>query len=190
MKLNLKKSIAIAAVSLIGVVGLSACSGAPSSQQQAQATTEAYSQNLTKAEPYPLNEMKNSAERANLREKLLRMNDPNKIGYVYEITQNGQILAEYTIKGKVSSNQSQLTNTQNCSYAGTTSCGSVLDSMGDDGSFGANESGVFFFTTSGILVQWDGIYQYSDAPLNLTSKPLITFDANAKPTSTAGQNNK
>jgi len=43
---------------------------------------------------------------------------------------------------------------------------------------------------SGILVQWDGLYQYSDAPLNLTSKPLITFDANAKPTSTAGQTNK
>lgn len=183
---NITKKLAVAAsVLLLGTVGLTACSSNSSSQQAAQATTEQYATKLTNAEPYPLAQMNNSAERANLREKLLRLNDPNKIGYVYEMTQNGQIIASFTIKGKVSSNSSQLTNSQNInsSYTGNP----VTESMGDDGSYGPSEGGVFFFTTSGVLVQWNGIIQYSDAPLDLTSKPLITIDGSAKPSSTAGQ---
>lgn len=188
MKIN-RKSLAALALTVIVGFGLAACSGS-SSQQQQQQVTEQYAQTLNAAQPYPLSQMKNSAERANLRERLLRMNDPNKIGYVYTMTQNGQILAEYTIKGKVSSTGSQLTNTQNCYYSGSSGCGAVMDSMGDDGSYGPEEQGVFFFTTAGVLVEWDGLFQYSDAPLNLTSKPLITMDANAKPSSTAGQLSK
>lgn len=186
---NLSKKLAAAgAALLIGVVGLTACGATSSSQKSAQQVTEQYSTKLTNAEPYPLAQMNDSAERANLREKLLRLNDPNKIGYVNELTQNGQIIATYTIKGKVSSNSSQLTNTQNCTYTGASDgCGAVVDSMGDDGSFGPSEPGIFFFTTSGVLMQWDGLYQYSDAPLNSISKPLITLDANAKPSNTAGQ---
>lgn len=189
MKLT-RKALAAIVVTVIAGIGLSACASTSNSQQQQQQVTEQYAQKLTNAQPYPLSQMNNSAERANLKERLLRMNDPNKIGYVYTMTQNGQILAEYTIKGKVSSTGSQLTNTQNCYYtsgSGSSSCGAVLDSMGDDGSYGPEEQGVFFFTTAGVLVEWDGLFQYSDAPLSLTSKPLITMDANAKPTSTAGQ---
>lgn len=193
MKLTKTKAISAAAVAVAAVITLSACgSSSQSSTQQGQATTEEYAKKLTAAQPYPLSQMNNSAERANLRERLLRMNDPNKIGYIYEMTQNGQVIAEYPIKGKVTSTASQLTNT-NLPYVYSSSGVTTVDSMSDDGSYGPSEGGndgVFFFTTSGVLVEWNGIWQYSDSPLQLTSKPLITVDANAKPSSTAGQLNK
>jgi hypothetical protein len=186
MKNTRIKAFSAAAIATAAAISLSACGGNPPSSQEAnQKVTEQYSQKLTNAEAYPLSQMNDSAERANLREKLLRLNDPNKIGYVYEMTQNGQIIASYTVKGKVSSNSSQLTNTQNINtgYTGNP----VTESMGDDGSYGPSEPGVFFFTTTGQMITWNGLYQYSDAPVTLTSKPLITMDANAQPSSTAGQ---
>lgn len=192
MKKITQKLAVVGSVLLLGVVGLTACS---SSQQNstttAQSITEQAAKKLTTAEPYPLAQMNDSAELANLREKLLRWNDPNKIGYVTEMTQNGQIIASFTIKGKVSSTQSQILNT-NYAFSPCPSCSgggaaTTVDSMQDDGSNGPSEPGVFFFTTSGVLVTWNGILQYSDAPLDLTSKPLITIDANAKPSTTAGQ---
>lgn len=193
MKNTRIKALSAAAIATAAVITLSACgAGTQSSTQAGQAVTEQYAQKLTNAQPYPLSQMTNSAERANLRERLLRMNDPNKLGFIYEMTQNGQVIAEYPIKGKVTSTASQLTNTNLPVYTGSSGIATV-DSMSDDGSYGPSEggtNGVFFFTTSGVLVEWNGIWQYSDSPLQLTSKPLITVDANAKPSSTAGQLSK
>lgn len=189
MKFTSKRAKMAAALLTLGATAtlVAGCSG-PTSNTVSQQVTEQFSKTLSNSEPYPLSQMQNSDERANLRERLLRMNDPNKIGYFYELTQNGQILAQYTVKGKVSSTQSQLTNSN---YAlGNAYNGSVVDSMGDDGSYGPEEggpNGVFFFTPSGALVEYNGLWNYSDVPLNLTSKPLITMDESQKPTSSAGQ---
>jgi hypothetical protein len=160
--------------------------GQPNSQQRGQAITEAYSVKLENARPYPMGQMFDSAERANLIERLLRMNNPNKIGYVYEFAMSGQIIQHYTIKGKVSSTASQLTNTHNIvDMCSGSYCPVAVDSMGDDGSYGpeeGGENGIFFFTTNGVLVEYNGIWLYSDAPLGLSSAPLIKMDANAQPT--------
>jgi hypothetical protein len=183
MKKTVKLSLEIAGILALFSITAAGCD--PSSTQQGQETTEAYAQKFMAAEPYPLGQVNDSAERANLREKLLRMNDPHKIGYLYELTQTGQVIAQYTVKGKVTSTQSQLTNTN--VNAGS---GAVVDSMGDDGSYGSNEggqNGIFFFTTGGVMVEYNGLWQYSDAPLNLTSKPLIVVDDSQKPSSNAGQ---
>jgi hypothetical protein len=176
---------------LLGCLTLAACSPSdpPDSQTQGQAITEAYSAKLTNARPYPLGAMNDSAERANLTERLLRMNNPYKIGYVYELTQNGQVLQHFTIKGKVSSTGSQLTNTQNIVNMCSGYCPVAVDSMGDDGSYGPEEggdNGIFFFTTGGVLVEYNGLWLYSDAALELTSAPLLVMSEDAKPTSTAG----
>jgi hypothetical protein len=68
-----------------------------------------------------------------------------------------------------------ITNT-NCSGG----CTNVVESMGDDGSFGPEEcqaQGIFAFTAdSNSLVEWCGPWFYSDAPLKLTSQPLILVD--------------
>jgi len=157
------------------------------SQSDAQATTEQVATKLTTARPYPLSAMNDSSERTNLTERLLRMNDPNKIGYVTLLTQNGQVLASFTIKGKVSSTGSQLTNTQNIESAYSNSAVAV-DSMGDDGSYGPEEggdNGIFFFTTAGVLIEYNGLWSYSDAPQVITTAPIVVLPMNSQPTSTA-----
>jgi len=176
---------------LLGTLIMAGCGTTPDdSQTQGQKITEQYAARLTAARPYPLGAMNDSAERANLTERLLRMNNPNKIGYVYEVTQNGQVLQHFTIKGKVSSTASQLTNTQNIvDMCSGRYCPVAVDSMGDDGSYGPEEGGdnaIFFFTTAGVMVEWNGTWLYADAPLDVTSAPLITMNADAKPSSSAG----
>jgi hypothetical protein len=183
--------VAVLAIAL-GTIFMAGCGpdAAPDSQTQGQAITEQYASKLTTARPYPLGAMTDSAERANLTERLLRMNNPNKIGYVYEFTQNGQVIQHFTIKGKVSSTASQLTNTQNIvDMCSSGYCPVAVDSMGDDGSYGPEEggdNGIFFFTTAGVMVEWNGTWLYADAALDVTSAPLITMSGDAKPSSTAG----
>jgi len=164
------------------------------SQEDAQATTEAVASKLTTARPYPLSDMNDSTERSNLTERLLRMNDPAKLGYVTLLTNAGQIFATFTIQGKVSSTASQLTNTQNiipkyCGNKGEDICSIAVDSMGDDGSYGPEEggqNGIFFFTTGGVLIEWNGPFHYTDAPQIMTSAPVVTLSAEAKPSSNMG----
>jgi hypothetical protein len=184
------KNIIRAAGLLVVGLALGACNtNGNTSQAQGQKITETYSKKLSAAQPYPVSQMNDSAERSNLRERLLRLNNPAKIGYLYELAQNGQVIGYYTIKGKPSSTSSQLTPTQNIYDGGGSGGGGnvATESMGDDGSYGPEEQGIFFFTSSGVLVEWSGMWQYSDAPLHLSQQPLITLDANAHPSTTAGQ---
>lgn len=158
------------------------------SQSEGQNTTELYAAQLESARPYPLGQMNDSTERAGLTERLLRMHDPNKLGYVTLLTQMGQVLSSFTIKGKLSSTGSQLTPSQN--VVALSGEATVVNSMGDDGSFGTNEGGkkgIFFFTTQGVLIETNAIFQYSDAPVRLTTAPIVLMPANAKPSTNEGQ---
>lgn len=158
-----------------------------SAQDRSQQLTEQYQRQLEDAVPYPLDAMHDSVERRNLKERLLRFNKPDKIGYVYLLSDTGQVVSFYTIKGKISSTQSQLTasQTDRCHYHYEQGC-EVTEAPGDDGSYGPNEDGVFFFTTEGVLVQWNGKFIYADAPLKVTTAPIIVETPGAKPTSVAG----
>jgi hypothetical protein len=138
--------------------------------------------------------MNDSSERNGLTERLQRMNNPNKLGYIVLLTNNGQIITTFTIKGKVSATGSQLTNTQNvviksCGDKNEDRCAIVVDSMNDDGSWGPAEGGkkgIFFFTTNGVLVEWNGLWHYSDTPPMMTSTPLVILPVNAKPSTNEG----
>lgn len=128
--------------------------------------------------PYPLAEIKamggKMQERVNLRERLLRFANPDKIGYLYEISPfTGKPFGYYTIRGKVSSTQSQMTTAeQRVGCNGNSSC--IISSVGDDGTWGPEEfggAGVFFFTTTGVMIELNCstvICQYQDAPLPLS----------------------
>ena len=166
----------LVAASLLLVMLVASCTHESATQKRQAALTEAYSARLEGAVPYPLNAMNDSLERRNVRERLLRFNDASKIGYIYLLGFTGNVVAYYTIKGKVSSVNSQLTITNQ-----VTSCGDgggcVVDSMGDDGSFGPNEggdAGIFFFTTEGTMVEWAGQFLYSDEPLTLSEAPVLS----------------
>ena len=48
----------------------------------------------------------------------------------------------------------------------------VVNAPGDDGSYGANESGIFFFTTEGQMVTTNLDYIWSDNPLSIDTPRL------------------
>lgn len=169
----MKKLIALL---LVGSLFLIGCERDVSEEQRrGQETTEAYSKQLSAAVPYPLADMKDSLERRNVKERLLRFNDADKIGYVYILTLMGDFVGFYTITGKISSVQSQMTISQQVVRTHGTEGSHVVESMGDDGSYGSNEGGdqgIFFFTTEGTMVETVMPWLYSDAPLPVDAKKL------------------
>lgn len=140
--------------------------------------TADYMSRVLAKRPYPQTKVIDSIERRNLTEKLLRFNDVNKIAYVTLLSDYGTVIATYTIQGKVSSNQSSLTSpVQNWSRD------AQVVSPSDDGSYGENESGIFFFTTGGVLVQWNGKFLLTDAPQQIVTAPVVTYNISDKPSS-------
>jgi hypothetical protein len=136
------------------------------------------------AVPYPLAQMKAGGwlESQLLKENLLRQNDKNRIAYVVLLSAQGQPITQYTIQGMVFSLNSQLTQTNQSERHGSDSSGTVVvDAVGDNGTFGPEPDGIGFFTTSGVEVKWNGLYIESDAPLNVTTKPLVTYNVTDKP---------
>ncbi len=171
------KRIAAVVAGIALVVGLTACEGESSSQSEGQKQTEQAFKQQSEAVPYPVDDLRDSLERRNLKERLLRQNDPDKIGYVYFFPfGSGTPLGYWTIKGKVSSTQSQMTT--GTIFADAPDDGTrekyPVDAPGDDGSYGENEKGVFFFTTEGAMVQvCEDCYFYSDQPVNLGGDLLL-----------------
>lgn len=160
------KKTLIALVAVLSIFSVSACSGGGSTAQSTgQKQTETAFAKQQGAVPYPADQLASSLERANLKRRLLELNKPDKLGYVY-IINFGTVIGYYAIKGKVSNTDSQMTTSdlivKNCG-----SCGerSVVTAPGDDGTYGPNESGNFFFTTEGVLVETDLQYLYADQPL-------------------------
>lgn len=177
------KVISGALALLISSPLLTACWGDSSSttgnaQADGQKQTQTAFQQQSSAVPYPASQLRDSLERRNIRERLLRTNNPNKQQYVYLMTITGEYIGYYVIKGKVSSTQSAMTTDQliqPCSQGGDSgsgNCAAVVSAPGDDGSYGENEKGIFFFTTEGVMVTTDMPYIVSDQPLPVEAKRL------------------
>jgi hypothetical protein len=175
---RLRKGLIIGVLVASSVAGCS-CSGnrAGKLQNSQQSITEDAFAKQQNAEPYPLAEIDDSTERANLIRRLIRFNDPNRIGYVY-VFNFGKVVGYYVIKGKVTSNESQLTSSQFIVQPCSSCDRQVVDAPQDDGSYGGNETGVFFFTTANILVETDNDWLYADEPLPI-DVPLLGGDVGA-----------
>ncbi len=147
------KILGILLVSLLLAVGLSACS----------------SEDLKKREEKNKEIIvENSQEVRNLKEKIERDEaSADKIGYVY-IMSFSKFIGYYTIKGKISSNSSQLAPEDDvidgCDSTGgiASGCGLVVDGPQDDNTYGEGDPGIFFFTTEGAMIVTDLNYLYSD----------------------------
>ena len=75
--------LAVAAVLVLSASSCEESKQKGASAERSQQTTEQYQNQLETAVPYPLDAMRDSIERRNLKERLLRFNKPDKIGYVY-----------------------------------------------------------------------------------------------------------
>lgn len=132
-----------------------------------------------------LTRMNDSADMVNVGERDIRLSDPVKPMWVTLLTPMGQIVAQYNVKGKVSNNQSQLTAIEGayCKNGEHEWGCTTVKLPGDNGTYGEDEPGIFFFDTRGVFHQWNGLYLLSDAPEQIVDKPLLTYDLSAKPSS-------
>jgi len=110
-----------------------------------------------------------SLEIKNLKAKRAREENPDTARYLYLIS-FGKPIGYYVTKGKISSNGSQIG--PETEVLRELSGNPVVDSAQDDGSYGAGDPGIFFFTSDGILVVTDLDYIQSDQPLNI-DVPLL-----------------
>jgi len=154
------KKIIRAVVIVVAALGL--LFGAASCTGKSQELIDREKQNQAAKE-------KKTLEKENIARKLKLDEDPNRVGYVY-IMSFGKFVGYYTIKGKISSNGSQLEpEDQILCPLNYTTCSSdgyyVLDGPQDDGTYGEGDPGIFFFTTEGTMVVTDLDYLYSNQPI-------------------------
>jgi hypothetical protein len=160
--------LAILAMSVL----LTSCWSSPGLQK-------AYNQNNTQLQKLEANEpaptISYSNDRAEIASRLTTWNDPNKIGYVYLIDY-GKVMAFYTIKGMVVSTNSYDTP-MTAPLDSNDSQSSVVDLPDLDGTYGSNPNSIFFYTTSGVYVEWQGDYMLTDQPMQLVTPPELIMNA-------------
>lgn len=170
---NWKKYLLIPAllVALIGA-GAGSCESAeeiPQFDKQADTNFDSQKRN----DPVPV--LTDSLERANIIEHVKRNNQPDRIRYIYLLADTGGIYAYFAIKGKVTSTAAQLTPTDSIVDPCSASyCPEVVQGPTEDGSFGGDEGGIYFFTDLGNEIQWNGRWLLTDEPLKI-NVPTLTL---------------
>ena len=160
---------------LFGITGLvlTGCSGGSNTAEKEQQLTEENQSRLLKSQP-PV-KLDWSLERENINKRTELWNESEKVSYIY-LMSYGNVVAFYTVKGKVSSVNSQVTNPEQVVDSCTTSCegDKVLPSPAEDGSYGTNGDGIFFFTTEGVYVETALDYVLVDQPLKINTPISLT----------------
>jgi len=141
------------------------------SAKNEQAHTELNQRNLNSIQPAPT--ISWSLERDNLIKRFKLQNDRSISFYMYVFVEGvGEPIGYYQVN-KVSSVNSQLTNTEQVvsvnDHGGYTSA--VLPSPAEDGSYGTNGDAVFGFTPEDIYIEHNMHYMVSTVPLSFT-KPV------------------
>lgn len=92
------------------------------------------------------------------------------LGYIILFAGNAPV-GQFVVDGKVSSLNSFLTPDSKVPYDS-----SLNDWLPDvDGSYGENDSGIFFFTADGNYIEWSGTYLYSDIPFTFDN-PIVRYE--------------
>lgn len=142
---------------------------------QAQAQQETVAQTMAKlVSQTPAPQLENSLERTNISKRLTSFSDPAKTSYIYLINY-GRVMAYYVVKGKITSGGKRLTpqNQQVESLFGSQPEAFIQESPELDGTYGASNPYIFFWTTDGVYVQWSGDYMLTDQPMQLATQPEI-----------------
>ena len=177
-----KKKVILILLTMILVGTLTAC--VEDANREDRESTIKVAQVLATNQPTP-DDINFSLERYNLikraywvngqREKAMNVECPitRPLGYVILID-NGAIVGQYCVDGKVTSLNSFLTPDSECYSAGS-ACNKWLADV--DGSYGENDEGIFFFTPEGNYYEWTGRYLYSDIPFHLDTPTLTIQEA-------------
>lgn len=158
----------VLAATIIFSLLLTSCTLGESTSTAEQKLTEQNQARLLDVQP-PV-KLSWSLERENINKRTTLWNDANKVSYIYLISY-GKVMAFYTIKGKVSSVNSQITSTEYLAskYNNGHYVDGVLPSPSEDGSYGTNGDAIYFFTTDGIYIEYAGPYVLADQPMKIST---------------------
>ena len=184
-----KKLLVVAALLIMVCLCFTGCSDSkqPNASQQDINITKENAQNLASAQSTPT-DIEYSLERYNLIRRAYWVNGMRErannlpceiekpLGYIVLFSGNA-VVGKFVVDGKVSSLNSFLTPSVEekkvYGYELT-----ITQELADvDGSYGENDSGIFFFTPDGKYVEWSGDYLYSDIPFTVDT-PVVQYEVN------------
>lgn len=172
------KKCAVILMLMLLLVSLCSCEASGSRQDVINASNLA--NRLQENQPTP-NDIEYSLERYNLIRRTYWVNGMRErainlpceierpLGYIVLFNGNATV-GQFVVDGKVSSLNSFLTPDSEY-YEGGTYNHWLADV---DGSYGENDSGIFFFTPDGKYIEWSGDYLYSDIPFTIDA-PIVQY---------------
>lgn len=185
-----KKVIVVILIAICVCFFMTACSTEVDNNRKDVTQTIEVSANLVETMPTPT-DINYSLERYNLirraywvngmREKAMSYPCPipnMPIGYVVLFTESGSVVGRFMVDGKVTSLNSYLTpDSEYYEICNASSYSKYNNWLADvDGSYGENDSGIFFFTANTFnYIEWSGDYLYSDIPFNIDD-PVIKYE--------------
>ena len=181
----MKKIITIVAVIMIAALSLTACLADTNGSYQDRVNQQQAADRLQHNQSTPT-DIDYSLERYNLIRRAYWVNGQREkantlpcevekpLGYIVLFTASGAVVGSFVVDGKVSSLNSYLTPDSEYYEAATGSSSTIYnDWLADvDGTYGTNDSGIFFFTPDGKYIEWNGTYLYSDIPFEVKD-PVI-----------------
>lgn len=116
-----------------------------------------------------------NAEIENIKKRLELTSDPGLTGFVLLMNEAGQPIMYTGVAGKITSGGKRLTKPFQLTKGdrGSNYGDFVTDSPSDEGTWGSSAPYIYFWTTNGQYVQWNGKYLYSDKPFRTKIEPLV-----------------
>ena len=191
------KIVILLGIMILGAVLLTGCSYETSSTKEDIKSTLNVGNDLAKNQPTPT-DIDYSLERYNLIRRAYWVNGQREkantlvcevekpLGYIALFLENGACAGKFIVDGKVSSLNSYLTPDseyyeKDLDYSSEGSSNSKwVEKYSNkwipdvDGSYGSNDTGIFFFTPDGKYIEWTGTYLYSDIPFEVKDT-VITY---------------
>ncbi len=188
-----KKIIVCLAAVLILMTCLTSCLETTTSGSQQDKINQKEAANELQANQPTPTDLEYSLERYNLirraywvngqREKALSLPCAiqRPLGYVILFSGN-IVVGRFEVDGKVSSLNSYLTPDSDYYEYSSGSSTARNNWLADvDGTYGMNDSGIFFFTTDGKYIEWTGTYLYSDIPFEVVDPVLKVGASEVQP---------
>ena len=171
-----------AVILVLALLLMSLCSCEASGSRQDVINTSNLADRLQENQPTP-NDIEYSLERYNLIRRTYWVNGMREraaslpceverpLGYIVLFSGNA-VVGQFVVDGKVSSLNSFLTPDSEYYEKNSSYNNRWLADV--DGSYGENDSGIFFFTPDGKYIEWSGDYLYSDIPFVIDA-PIIQY---------------